>query len=90
MGFSGISSAAALIFFAHIGFDAISTSGEETRKPQRDMPIAILGSLFVATGLYILVALAATGALPFKELEGSEAPLADVLDKAVGVSWGPR
>jgi APA family basic amino acid/polyamine antiporter len=88
MGFSGISSAAALIFFAYIGFDAISTSGEETRKPQRDMPIAILGSLFVATFLYILVALAATGALPFKELEGSEAPLADVLDKAVGVPWG--
>ena len=51
MGFSGISSAAALIFFAYIGFDAISTSGEETKKPQRDMPIAILGSLFVATVL---------------------------------------
>jgi amino acid transporter len=50
------------------------------------MPIAILGSLFVATVLYILVALAATGALPFKELEGSEAPLADVLDKAVGTT----
>ena len=49
------------------------------------MPIAILGSLFVATVLYILVALAATGALPFKELEGSEAPLADVLDQAVGI-----
>ena len=48
-GFAGVSSAAALIFFAYIGFDAISTSGEETRKPQRDMPIAILGALLVAT-----------------------------------------
>ena len=87
-GFSSVSSAAALIFFAYIGFDAISTSGEETRKPQRDMPIAILGALAVATILYILVALAASGALPYTELEGSEAPLADVLDKGAGISWG--
>ncbi len=87
-GFSSVSSAAALIFFAYIGFDAISTSGEETRKPQRDMPIAILGALFVATVLYILVALAASGALPYTELEGSEAPLADVLDEGAGISWG--
>jgi APA family basic amino acid/polyamine antiporter len=86
-GTSGVVTAASLIFFAYIGFDAISTSGEETRRPQRDLPIAILGSLFVATVLYILVALAATGALPFKELEGSEAPLADVLDGA-GFSFG--
>ena len=87
-GFSSVSSAAALIFFAYIGFDAISTSGEETRKPQRDLPIAILGALFVATVLYILVALAASGALPYTELAGSEAPLADVLDKGAGISWG--
>jgi APA family basic amino acid/polyamine antiporter len=86
-GLSGVTGAASLIFFAYIGFDAISTSGEETRKPQRDLPIAILGSLFVATLLYILVALAATGARPFKELNGSEAPLADVLDKA-GFGFG--
>ena len=86
-GSSGVATAASLIFFAYIGFDAISTSGEETRRPQRDLPIAIIGSLFVATVLYILVALAATGALPFKELEGSEAPLAVVLDSA-GFSWG--
>ena len=86
-GSSGVVTAASLIFFAYIGFDAISTSGEETRRPQRDLPIAIIGSLFIATVLYILVALAATGALPFTELEGSEAPLADVLDSA-GFDWG--
>jgi APA family basic amino acid/polyamine antiporter len=87
-GVSGVVSAASLIFFAYIGFDAISTSGEETRKPQRDLPIAIIGSLAVATILYVLVALAATGALPFAQLNGSEAPLADVLDKGAGLSWG--
>ena len=87
-GFSSVSSAAALIFFAYIGFDAISTSGEETKKPQRDLPIAILGALFVATVLYILVALASSGALPYTDLEGSEAPLAVVLDEGAGISWG--
>jgi APA family basic amino acid/polyamine antiporter len=87
-GVSGVVSAASLIFFAYIGFDAISTSGEETRNPQRDLPIAILGSLALATVLYVLVALAASGALPFKELNGSEAPLADVLEKGAGMSWG--
>jgi APA family basic amino acid/polyamine antiporter len=87
-GASGVVSAASLIFFAYIGFDAISTSGEETRRPQRDLPIAILGSLAVATVLYVLVGLAAVGALPYKELAGSEAPLADVLDKGAGLSWG--
>jgi APA family basic amino acid/polyamine antiporter len=86
-GASGVVTAASLIFFAYIGFDAISTSGEETRRPQRDLPIAILGSLFVATVLYILVALAATGALPFTELDGSEAPLAAALDGA-GFGFG--
>ena len=86
-GTGGIVTAASLIFFAYIGFDAISTSGEETKKPQRDLPIAILGSLFVATVLYILVALAATGALPYTELDGSEAPLADALSKGAGYSW---
>jgi APA family basic amino acid/polyamine antiporter len=87
-GFDGIRSAAALIFFAYIGFDAISTSGEETKRPQRDMPIAILGALGICTLLYVIVAIAATGALPFKALKGSDAPLADVLDKGANLSWG--
>ena len=87
-GSSGIVSAASLIFFAYIGFDAISTSGEETKNPQKHLPIAIIGSLVVATVLYILVALAATGAIPYKELDGSEAPLADALSKGAGFTWG--
>ncbi len=87
-GTDGIVSAASLIFFAYIGFDAISTSGEETKNPQKHLPIAIIGSLAVATLLYILVALAATGAIPYKELDGSEAPLADALSEGAGFTWG--
>jgi basic amino acid/polyamine antiporter, APA family len=87
-GFDGVVSAASLIFFAYIGFDAISTSGEETKNPQKDLPIAILGSLAIATVLYCLVAVAATGALPFDQLSGAEAPLATVLEDGAGMPWG--
>jgi basic amino acid/polyamine antiporter, APA family len=87
-GLDGVVSAASLIFFAYIGFDAISTSGEETRNPQRDLPIAILGSLAIATVLHCLVAVAATGALPYDKLAGAPAPLATVLDEGAGLSWG--
>jgi APA family basic amino acid/polyamine antiporter len=87
-GLSGVTGAASLIFFAYIGFDAISTSGEETKNPQRDLPIAIIGSLAVATVLYCLVAVAATGALPFDQLSGAEAPLATVLEDGAGMPWG--
>jgi basic amino acid/polyamine antiporter, APA family len=87
-GLDGVVSAASLIFFAYIGFDAVSTSGEETRNPQRDLPIAIIGSLAIATVLYCLVAVAATGALPYDKLSGAEAPLASVLDEGAGLSWG--
>jgi basic amino acid/polyamine antiporter, APA family len=87
-GLDGMVSAASLIFFAYIGFDAISTSGEETRNPQRDLPIAIIGSLAIATVLYCLVALAATGALPYDKLAGAPAPLATVLEDGAGMPWG--
>ena len=87
-GLSGVTGAASLIFFAYIGFDAISTSGEETKNPQRDLPIAIIGSLAIATVLYCLVAVAATGALPFDKLSGAEAPLATVLEDGAGMPWG--
>ena len=65
-GTSGVVDAAALIFFAYIGFDAVSTSGEESRRPAKDLPIAIVGSLVIATVLYILVAIVATGLAPAK------------------------
>ena len=87
-GFSGIESAAALIFFAYIGFDAVSTGSEECRQPQRDLPIAIVGSLVIATVIYILVAVAAVGALPADQLAGQDAPLAIALSEGAGIGWG--
>ena len=87
-GTGGVTTAAAAIFFAYIGFDAVSTSGEEVKNPGRDLPIAIIGSLAIATLLYCLVALAATGAYPWRDLEGEGAPLAVVLSEGVGTSWG--
>jgi APA family basic amino acid/polyamine antiporter len=84
-GFDGIESAAALIFFAYIGFDAVSTAGEETRKPGRDLPIAIVGSLVIAAVIYILVAVAAVGALPADQLAGQDAPLAIALSEGAGI-----
>jgi APA family basic amino acid/polyamine antiporter len=86
-GLDGTVTAASVIFFAYIGFDAISTSGEETTNPERDLPIAIIGSLAIATLLYIAVAVVAVGALPFDELKGAEAPLAKVLDEGAGFGW---
>ena len=86
-GFNGIVTAASVIFFAYIGFDAISTSGEETKNPQKHLPIAILGALGVCTVLYILVALTASAALPYKDLAGQEAPLAEVL-RSLDMDWG--
>ena len=87
-GFSGVVDAAALIFFAYIGFDAVSTAGEEAEKPQRDLPIAIIGSLVVATIIYIVVAIVAVGLAPAEKLGESEAPLADALSIGGGFgSW---
>jgi amino acid transporter len=86
-GFSGIADTAALIFFAYIGFDAISTAGGEARKPGRDLPIAILVALGIATLLYVLVALAAVGLAPVDQLAGSDAPLTTAI-RAAGVgAW---
>ncbi|HEX2414475.1 MAG TPA: amino acid permease [Thermoleophilaceae bacterium] len=87
-GFSGIESAAALIFFAYIGFDAVSTGSEECKQPSRDLPIAIVGSLVIATVIYILVAVAAVGALPADQLSGQDAPLAIALSEGAGITWG--
>jgi APA family basic amino acid/polyamine antiporter len=75
MGFSGIGAGAAYIFFAYIGFDAVSTTAQEARNPQRDLPIGIIASLLVCTILYILVAAVLTGMVPWKEIN-IEAPLA--------------
>jgi basic amino acid/polyamine antiporter, APA family len=86
-GLDGVVTAASVIFFAYIGFDAVSTSGEETKNPGRDLPIAIIGSLAIATTLYIVVSVVAVGALPFDELKGEPAPLAAVMKDGVGLDW---
>lgn len=75
----GVLAAAAIIFFAYIGFDAVSTAAEETHNPRRDLPIGLIGSLVVCTVIYIIVVLVATGALNYSELAGSKEPLALVL-----------
>ncbi|MFL5849684.1 MAG: amino acid permease [Solirubrobacteraceae bacterium] len=88
-GFSGVADAAALIFFAYIGFDAVSTSGEEARRPKRDLPLAIIGSLVIATLIYILVAVVASGLLPAPDLaKNADAPLAAALQQGGGFSFG--
>jgi len=84
-GLKGISSAAAIIFFAYIGFDAVSTAAEETREPQRNMPIGILASLAVCTVIYLGVAVVLTGLAKWDTLGNAE-PLARVFS-ARGMNW---
>jgi APA family basic amino acid/polyamine antiporter len=84
LGAAGMSAGAASLFFSYIGFDAASTAGEEARNPQRDLPRAIILSLVLVTVLYVLVAVAALGAMPWKRFEGTEATLSQVLVQAVG------
>ncbi len=84
-GWSGISTGAAIIFFAYIGFDAVSTAAEESRNPQRDLPIGILGSLVVCSVLYIVTAGVLTGMVPWTDL-GVPDPLALAFDR-LGMGW---
>ena len=79
-GISGILRGAAVIFFAYIGFDAVSTAAQEAKNPQRDMPIGILGSLVVCTVLYVLVSGVLTGIVSYTELN-VPAPLAIAIDR---------
>jgi basic amino acid/polyamine antiporter, APA family len=82
-GFKGIGSAAAIIFFAYIGFDAVSTASEEAKDAKRDMPFGIIVSLIVCTVLYIFVALVLTGVAPWKQV-GTAEPMLTVLELAGG------
>jgi APA family basic amino acid/polyamine antiporter len=86
MGFAGISSAAAIIFFAYIGFDAVSTAAEETRNPQRNMPIGIIASLVVCTVIYVAVALVLTGMVKWDRFSGVADPLAMAFHER-GMNW---
>ncbi len=78
-GVSGILRGAGVIFFAYIGFDAVSTLAQEAKNPQKDMPVGILGSLVVCTILYVACSLVLTGVVPYRELNGP-APFAVALD----------
>jgi basic amino acid/polyamine antiporter, APA family len=82
-GFSGVVTGAAVIFFAYIGFDAVSTAAQEAKNPQRDMPIGILGSLAICTVLYILVAGVMVGLVDYRALAGQAAPIAVAIDAAL-------
>jgi APA family basic amino acid/polyamine antiporter len=86
-GSSGVTMAAGVIFFAYIGFDAVTTGSEESKNPSRDLPIAIVGSLVISTILYVLVSVAAIGVAPLKTLTGSDAPLAAALREGAGIPW---
>src|SRR5439155_4121737 len=68
-GWSGVQAGAAIVFFAYIGFDAVSTVAEETRNPSRDLPIGIIGSLIICTLIYIIVAVVFTGIIPYDVLK---------------------
>ncbi len=85
-GFEGVGAAAAIVFFAYIGFDAISTTAEEAKNPQRDLPIGIITSLSICTVLYVLVAAVLTGIIPFRKID-VHAPVAEALREA-GFQWG--
>lgn len=81
-GYSGILTGAAVIFFAYIGFDAVSTASQEAKNPQRDMPRAIIGSLVICTVLYILVAGIMVGLVPYTQLKEEAAPIAAAITAA--------
>ncbi|MBC8015154.1 MAG: amino acid permease [Sporomusaceae bacterium] len=85
-GLSGVATGAAIVFFAYIGFDAVSTAAEECKNPNRDIPIGIIGSLAVCTILYIAVAAVLTGVVPYASLNNSE-PVAFAL-REIGMNFG--
>jgi APA family basic amino acid/polyamine antiporter len=86
-GYSGIQRGAGVIFFAYIGFDAVSTAAQEAKNPQKDLPVGILGSLAICTVLYILMALVMTGLAPYAELNVPH-PVFVAIEKAgPGLKW---
>jgi APA family basic amino acid/polyamine antiporter len=93
-GWSGVLRGAGVIFFAYIGFDAVSTSAQEARNPQRDMPRGILGSLAICTVLFVVVSGVMVGVVPYRQMLNEPAPLVVAVDaaaaRAAGTAWaGP-
>jgi basic amino acid/polyamine antiporter, APA family len=85
-GWSGVFRGAGLIFFAYIGFDAVSTAAQEAKNPQRDMPIGILGSLGICTVLYVLVSMTLTGVIRYDQLNVAH-PVALAVERVSQLSW---
>jgi APA family basic amino acid/polyamine antiporter len=92
-GWSGVLRGAGVIFFAYIGFDAVSTSAQEARDPQRDMPRGILGSLAICTVLFVLVSAVMVGVVPYRQMLNQPAPLVVAIEaaagRAAGTPWAP-
>ncbi len=84
-GWSGILRGASVVFYAYIGFDAVSCAAQEAKNPQRDMPLGIIGALIICTLLYGLVACVLTGIVPYKDLNVAD-PIAKAVD-AIGITW---
>jgi basic amino acid/polyamine antiporter, APA family len=85
-GFDGVVRGASVVFFAYIGFDAVSTAAQEAKNPQRDMPIGILGSLFICTLIYIAMSAVMTGIMPYNLL-GTPRPVATALEAFPSLLW---
>jgi amino acid/polyamine/organocation transporter, APC superfamily (TC 2.A.3) len=85
-GFQGVGAAAAIVFFAFIGFDAVSTTAEEANNPQKDLPVGIITSLGLCTVLYVLVSAVLTGMIPYQQID-IHAPVAEAL-RVSGFRWG--
>jgi APA family basic amino acid/polyamine antiporter len=92
-GWSGVLRGAGVIFFAYIGFDAVSTSAQEARDPQRDMPRGILGSLAICTVLFVFVSAVMVGIVPYRQMLNQPAPLVVAIEaaagRAAGTAWAP-
>ncbi|MBN1194591.1 MAG: amino acid permease [Methanomicrobiaceae archaeon] len=86
-GWHGVLTGAAIVFFAYIGFDAVSTAAEEVRRPQSDLPVGIVGSLAVSTVLYIAVSAVLTGVVSLLAFKNTDAPVAFALE-SIGYTWG--
>src|SRR6202008_3591773 len=85
-GFDGVVRGASVVFFAYIGFDAVSTAAQEAKNPRRDMPIGILGSLLICTVIYIAMSAVMTGIMPYTQL-GTPRPVATALETYPSLLW---
>ncbi|MDP4268431.1 MAG: amino acid permease, partial [Bacteroidota bacterium] len=83
----GVFKGAAIVFFAYIGFDAVSTAAEEVKNPQKDLPKGIIFSLIICTALYIIVSAVLTGMVPYLKFKDTSAPVAFALSQ-IGINWG--